>query len=90
MFDLIGKTNINFIGKRNVAFVLSGALVVLGLSAVIAIATGKANLGIDFAGGTAVQLNFDRPVRIGEAGISLRRMISGIPNCRSFQQGTNC
>ena len=67
MFDLLGKTNIDFIGKRNVAFVLSGGLAVLGVVAVIAIATGKANLGIDFAGGTAVQLKFDRPVRIDEA-----------------------
>jgi preprotein translocase subunit SecF len=67
MFDLLGKTNIDFIGKRNMAFVLSGVLVVVGLLAVIAIGTGKANLGIDFAGGTAVQLKFDRPVRIDEA-----------------------
>jgi preprotein translocase subunit SecF len=67
MFDVIGKTNIDFIGKRNVAFSLSGILVLLGLSAVIAIGTGKANLGIDFAGGTAVQLKFERPVRINEA-----------------------
>jgi preprotein translocase subunit SecF len=67
MFDLLGKTNFDFIGKRNAAFVLSGILVGLGLIALIAIATGNANLGIDFAGGTAVQLKFDRPVRIDEA-----------------------
>jgi preprotein translocase subunit SecF len=67
MFDLLGKTNIDFIGKRNVAFAFSGVLVAVGVIAVVAIGTGKANLGIDFAGGTAVQLKFERPVRIDEA-----------------------
>jgi preprotein translocase subunit SecF len=67
MFDLLGKTNIDFIGKRNVAFAISGVLVIVGLFALFAIGTGRANLGIDFAGGTAVQLKFDRPVKIDEA-----------------------
>jgi len=40
---------------------------------VIQIARGSANLGIDFAGGTAVQLKFDQPVRIDEA----RKVLEG-------------
>ncbi|MHB8481111.1 MAG: protein translocase subunit SecF [Nitrospiria bacterium] len=67
MFELLGKTNIDFIGKRNFAFLFSGLLVLLGVIALIAIITGKANMGIDFAGGTAVQLKFERPVRIEDA-----------------------
>jgi preprotein translocase subunit SecF len=39
----------------------------MGIIAIIQISRGAANLGIDFAGGTAVQLKFDRPVRIDEA-----------------------
>nr|MBI3612175.1 protein translocase subunit SecF [Nitrospirota bacterium] len=67
MFEILGKTNIDFMGKRKIAFVFSGVLVLLGILAVIQIARGAANLGIDFAGGTAVQLKFDQQIRIDEA-----------------------
>jgi preprotein translocase subunit SecF len=42
-------------------------MVLLGLIALVQIARGTANLGIDFAGGTAVQLKFEQTVRIDEA-----------------------
>lgn len=67
MLEILGKTNIDFMGKRKVAFLLSGMMVLLGLIALVQIARGAANLGIDFAGGTAVQLKFEQPVRIDEA-----------------------
>ncbi|MBI3602895.1 MAG: protein translocase subunit SecF [Nitrospirae bacterium] len=67
MFEILGKTNIDFMGKRNIAFVFSGVMVLLGVLAVIQISRGAANLGIDFAGGTAVQLKFDHPIRIDAA-----------------------
>lgn len=67
MLEILGKTNIDFMGKRTIAFAFSGAMVLLGLIAVVQIARGAANLGIDFAGGTAVQLKFEQPIRIDEA-----------------------
>ncbi|MBX3307859.1 MAG: protein translocase subunit SecF [Nitrospira sp.] len=67
MLEILGKTNIDFMGKRQFAFLFSGIMVLLGLIALVQIARGAANLGIDFAGGTAVQLKFDQPVRIDEA-----------------------
>jgi len=67
MLEILGKTNIDFMGKRRIAFVFSGIMVLLGLLAVVQISRGAANLGIDFAGGTAVQLKFDQPIRIDEA-----------------------
>lgn len=42
-------------------------MVLMGLIALVQIARGAANLGIDFAGGTAVQLKFEQPIRIDEA-----------------------
>jgi preprotein translocase subunit SecF len=54
-------------GKRKIAFVFSGILTLFGLLAVVQIGRGTANLGIDFAGGTAVQLRFDQSIRIDEA-----------------------
>ncbi|HRI39645.1 MAG TPA: hypothetical protein PLO50_13900, partial [Nitrospira sp.] len=67
MLEILGKTNFDFMGKRRFAFLFSGIMVLLGLIALVQIARGAANLGIDFAGGTAVQLKFDQPVRIDEA-----------------------
>lgn len=50
MMEILGKTDIDFMGKRNIAFTVSGILASLGLVAVIGILFGWANLGIDFAG----------------------------------------
>jgi preprotein translocase subunit SecF len=73
MLEILKKTNINFVGKRYYAFILSGVLVTLGIIAFIFIFLGKANLGIDFAGGTMVQGNFEKPIRIGQVREALIR-----------------
>ena len=49
MLEILGKTNIDFMGRRRIAFTCSGVMVLLGLLAVVQIARGAANLGIDFA-----------------------------------------
>jgi len=67
MLEILGKTNVDFMGKRRYAFLFSGIMVVMGIIALIQIARGQANLGIDFAGGTAVQLKFDESIRIEDA-----------------------
>jgi len=67
MLEILRKTNIDFMGKRRYAFLFSGVMVVLGIIALMQIARGQANLGIDFAGGTAVQLKFDQSIRIEDA-----------------------
>ncbi|MBP1715764.1 MAG: secF [Deltaproteobacteria bacterium] len=65
--ELLGKTNINFIGMRKYAFILSAILVGIGLVALAQIWRGQANLGIDFAGGTALQLKFEKPLKMEQA-----------------------
>lgn len=67
MLEIVGKTNIDFMGKRHIAFGISGLLVLTGLIAIVQIGRGAANLGIDFAGGTAVQLTFDQAMGIDQA-----------------------
>lgn len=62
MLELIKNTNIDFMGKKYIAFVFSGILSIIGIIAIVQIANGKANLGIDFAGGTSIQLKFEKPV----------------------------
>ena len=65
--ELLGKTNLDFIGKRKYAFILSAVLVSLGIFALVQLWRGQANLGIDFAGGTSVQLKFEKPFQLDRA-----------------------
>jgi preprotein translocase subunit SecF len=62
MFEILKSTNIDFIGKKYVTVLVSGTFVILSLIAVIQIATGGANLGIDFIGGTTMQVHFESAV----------------------------
>ncbi len=67
MVEIVGKTNFDFMEKRKYTFIASGVMVFIGCVAVFQIGWGTANLGIDFAGGTAVQLRFDKPMPIDQA-----------------------
>jgi preprotein translocase subunit SecF len=71
MLEIIKNTNIDFLGKRNIAFIFSGIISLIGIFAMVQIATGKANLGIDFAGGTSVQLKFEKPVKVHDIRVAL-------------------
>lgn len=86
MMEILGKTDIDFMGKRNMAFMVSGFLVSLGLLAIVGILVGWANLGIDFAGGTAVQLKFDKPLMIAEARKALDAHELGAAELQEFPQ----
>ena len=86
MLEILGKTNIDFKGKRRFSFLFSGIMVVLGLIAIIQISRGAANLGIDFAGGTAVQLKFDQAIRIDEARKVLEKHGLGNAELQEFGQ----
>ncbi|TKS59788.1 MAG: protein-export membrane protein SecF [Nitrospira sp.] len=86
MLEILGKTNVDFMGKRNIAFIFSGIMVLIGLVAVVQIARGAANLGIDFAGGTAVQLKFDQAIRIDEARKALESNGVGDAELQEFGQ----
>jgi len=63
--EILGKTSFDFISKRYIAYAISAVLILSGVVALIQIARGKANMGIDFAGGTSTQVKFERPVDLG-------------------------
>lgn len=66
MFRILKETNINFIGQRYKAFLFSGILVTIGLIAFVLILLGKGKMGIDFAGGTMIQGNFEQPINVSD------------------------
>jgi preprotein translocase subunit SecF len=55
----ITPTNINFIGKRKIALVISAILLVLSLAS---LGLQGLKLGIDFTGGTIIELQNDKPI----------------------------
>ena len=88
MFRIIRETKINFIGVRKYAFVLSGALVIIGLTAFVMVITGKANLGIDFAGGVMVTGHFDKQVTIEDlrSAVAVEFPDAEITNLKDFEK----
>jgi len=65
--QLIRKTNIDFVGKRKFTFVISGIIAIIGIIGMIQIARNAANMGIEFSGGTSMQLNFTQPISLEKA-----------------------
>lgn len=71
--ELLGKTNIDFIGRRNIAFAISLVISIMGIIGIIQIARGAANMGIDFSGGTSMQLKFSKPLQMADARTALHK-----------------
>jgi preprotein translocase subunit SecF len=71
--ELIKKTKIDFMGMKKISFAISTVIAVIGLIAIIQIARGTANMGIDFSGGTAMQLKFTTPFKIEDVRNSLSK-----------------
>jgi len=66
MIELVKNTKIDFMGLKKYAFSFSAFLVILGFVGTVQIYRGKANLGIDLAGGTSIQLKFQKPFSMDE------------------------
>ncbi len=63
MLHFFGKTNIHFLKGRFFAYGFSVIAIALGLSSFVM--RGQTNFGIEFTGGTLVQIAFHKPLEIG-------------------------
>ncbi|MBF0584010.1 MAG: protein translocase subunit SecF [Magnetococcales bacterium] len=68
------KTRFDFVRFRMVAFFLSGSLVLLSI---ISLLVQGLNLGIDFSGGTLVQLRFAKPPHVDQIRLALSHLELG-------------
>src|SRR3990172_3168146 len=66
MIELVKNTKIDFMGLKRYAFPFSAVLLLLGIVGTVQIYRGQANLGIDLAGGTSIQLKFQKPFSMDE------------------------
>jgi preprotein translocase subunit SecF len=85
--ELIGKTNLDFIGKKNISLIFSGIVAIIGIIGIIQIARGAANMGIDFTGGTSVQLKFTQPVALELVRDALARHNLKDANLQEIKEG---
>jgi preprotein translocase subunit SecF len=60
---LIGKTNIDFMGKRKIFYAISLSVILAGI---ISISIKGLNLGLDFTGGTLLQAKFNEKMEIAK------------------------
>lgn len=72
MLELLKNTNVDFIGFRKKAFIISAIMMILGIYAFAMVVFGKANLSVDFTGGTTLQVRFADQVDIS----TLRKVLS--------------
>ncbi|MDZ7374784.1 MAG: protein translocase subunit SecF [candidate division KSB1 bacterium] len=70
--EFLRQPNLDFIGVRKYMYVLSASLIAIGVISLIVHRGPK--YSIDFLGGTAVQLRFEKPVQIG----SLRQALATV------------
>jgi preprotein translocase subunit SecF len=70
--QLLQNTKIDFIGKRRIGYIISAILIVVGLVSLIA--HGGPVLGIDFTGGTSLDLKFEQEMTASD----LRESVSDI------------
>jgi len=56
-------THLDFLGKRKIAFAISGILLLISLGFLV---TKGLNFGIDFTGGTLVEARFQKPPEISK------------------------
>ena len=75
-------TKIDFIGKRKIAFSLSGAFIIISILSLI-IHNGP-KLGIDFAGGTLIQIQFKTAVQIDNIKSGLETLGLGKSSVQQF------
>lgn len=64
-------TRIDFVGKRRLAAIVSGLMV---LASIVLFFTKGPNWGIDFTGGTEVRMHFDQAVEIDQVRTALERV----------------
>lgn len=74
--------NINFLGKRRLAFILSVVMISISISSLI-IHKGPRQ-GIDFVGGTLIQMKFSSPVEVASIKAGLEDLGFGKPSVQLF------
>ncbi len=75
MFQVFKDPQYDFIGRRRWAYILSILFILLGVASMVA--KGGLRYGLDFSGGTLIQIRFQQPVPVDKIRSSLERIKMG-------------
>jgi preprotein translocase subunit SecF len=78
---LFGKTNIDFMGKRRMWYMVSATVILAGM---VSLAVKGIDFGIDFLGGTELIVQFDRDVQIGDVRSAMDKIGLGKAEIKTF------
>ncbi len=70
--QIFKNLNLNIIGYRKVAYVISGILILISLVSLLL--HGGPKYGIDFTGGTSLQVKFDKTIQVGDVRSSVSKV----------------
>jgi len=79
------NVNIDFVGSRRYAYIFSAVIIVFSLLSIPL--KGHVQLGIDFSGGTLVQVRFQKPVHIEDLRSTLKKLSDNLV-IQKFTMGT--
>jgi preprotein translocase SecF subunit len=82
---LFKKTTIDFLGKRNFWYFISGSMVLVG---VFSLFVRGFTLGIDFRGGTELSVQFDQRVEISDVRTALTKVGLGKAEIKTYGADT--
>jgi len=80
--NLFQNININFLGKRKIAYVISAILVAVGLFSLLA--GPGLQQGVDFIGGRSYQVRFEKSVNPSEISSELNDVFGSGTNVKTF------
>jgi preprotein translocase subunit SecF len=85
MLQIFVNANYDFVGKRRWFYLSSAALIAISLLSILI--RGGLNYGIDFTGGTLIQVRYDKPVSVGDVRRGLDEIKLGSAIIQQFGDG---
>ncbi|MEI6696267.1 MAG: protein translocase subunit SecDF [Bacteroidota bacterium] len=79
--DVLTKVNFDFVGLRNKFYILSLALVLVGI---VSLSIRGLSRGIDFLGGRSYVVRFDKDVKTDDLRLSLAKVFGSEPEVKTF------
>ena len=73
--------DIDFLGKRKIAYIISGSLVVIGF---VSLMTQGLNYGVDFAGGRTYTVKFEKPIEPTKVAKALKGAFESLPEVKTY------
>jgi len=73
--------NVEFLGKRKIAYIISGSLVVIGF---VSLMTQGLNYGVDFAGGRTYTVKFEKPIKPTKVANALNGAFGSLPEVKTY------